>query len=118
MVLYVFPMEICTRVMGSQCRISGSIVISSISHELAILGWPWRCKQYGVTIPLNRTFLKDLKICLSSGSIRLSGVSAHDTCIAGLWVSVLYLYHSPSTRQLHPCSLTRYASLRIINSPP
>ena len=58
------------------------------------------------------------ELCLSSGSIRPSGVTAHDICIAGLWVSVLYLYHSLLTRQLHSCSLTCHASLRINNPPP
>ena len=57
------------------------------------------------------------ELCLSSGSIRLSGVTAHDICIAGLYVSALYLYRSPLTRQLHSCSLTCHASLRIINPP-
>lgn len=57
------------------------------------------------------------ELCLSSGSIRLSGVTAHNICIAGLCVSVLYLYHSSLTRQIHPCSLTCHASLRI-NNPP
>jgi hypothetical protein len=57
------------------------------------------------------------ELCLSSGSIRISGVTAHNICIAGLCVSVLYLYHGRLTRQHHPCSLTCHASLRI-NSPP
>jgi hypothetical protein len=57
------------------------------------------------------------ELCLSSGSIRLSGVTAHNVYIAGLCISALYLNHSPLTRQLHPCSLTCYASLRIDNPP-
>ena len=32
------------------------------------------------------------ELCLSSGSIRFSGVTAHDICIAGLCISILYLY--------------------------
>jgi hypothetical protein len=46
------------------------------------------------------------ELCLPSGSIRISGVTAHNICIAGLCISVLYLYHSCLTRQHHPCSLT------------
>ena len=57
------------------------------------------------------------ELCLSSGPIRLSGATAHNICIAGLCVSVLYLYPRPLTRQLHPCRLTCHASLRI-NDPP
>ena len=46
------------------------------------------------------------EIYLSSGSIRLSGVTARNICITGLWVSVMYLYDNLSTRRLQPCSLT------------
>jgi hypothetical protein len=80
-----------------------------------VLPAAWCCCTIELHLP------EEPKICLSSGSgssIRLSGVSAHSTCLAGLWVSVLYLYHGPSTRQPHPCSLTSHASLRINNSPP
>ena len=65
-------------------------------------------------MPLSHTtYLFQLKHLFSSGSFRLSGVSAHNIHISGLWVSVLYLYHSlqldnftlPTWPAMHPFGL-------------
>lgn len=68
----------------------------SISHLICHMSLPFRV-QYNRGLDSSRTLnyiSRQYVFSLGPNRLSASGASAHSICIAGLWVSVLYLDHS------------------------